>query len=435
MRMVLQFCTGTSYSHAIIENSVFTQHGSSNGILFLQNNCYMFINNSTHSHNVATSFRYSAITLRDGIHAVMINTVFINNSALDGGAMIVEDQCRVTLTNCTFSSNRAAITGKTLIFPKNTSVEMTARTINKNNVGTYFYINPLLLNHTSPHDKKLKTVAAHQVHLLVKSPILEKMSAPKEDSLPYIGGAVFVRVESQLFVTNCVFENNSAKSIGAAISAKLNATLYVQETTFVSNRASGDGGAIQIQQQGHLRMRNCVFFNNTSHRNGGAIVGTINTTLDIQDTNFTQNSALQGGAIDIDKGSYIHLINCAFNDNRAKHLGGALYGGYGLVGKINKSYFLKNSALQGGAINIQQKANLLITNSGLEHNLVDGSLGGAILVAFNVQLIIRETNFTHNSAPTFGGALVVYSQCECHVQWCIFHSNTASNSGRCDIPV
>ena len=94
---------GHYYSHVIIEKSGFIQHNSSKGVLFLHNNCYMFINNSTHSHNMASSPGYSAILLLVGVHAVMINTVFTNNSAVSGGALIAIFQCKIALTNCTFS--------------------------------------------------------------------------------------------------------------------------------------------------------------------------------------------------------------------------------------------------------------------------------------------------------------------------------------------
>ena len=113
---------GHYYSHITIENSVFIQHSSSEGVLFLENNCYMFINNSTHSHNVATSFGYSAIGLLEGVHTVMINTVFSKNSAVSGGALIAKFQCKIALTNCIFTSNKA-ITGKALSISKNPNLQ------------------------------------------------------------------------------------------------------------------------------------------------------------------------------------------------------------------------------------------------------------------------------------------------------------------------
>ena len=68
---------GHNYSHVTIENSVFVQHNSSKGVLFLQNNSFMFINDSTYSDNVASSPGYSPISLRDGIQAAVINTMYL----------------------------------------------------------------------------------------------------------------------------------------------------------------------------------------------------------------------------------------------------------------------------------------------------------------------------------------------------------------------
>ena len=76
----------------------------------------MSISSSVISQNVAFTLGYSAITLKDRIHAVLHDTVFGNNSALAGGAVNAEKKCQVTLNNCTFSLNKA-VTGKTLNIP------------------------------------------------------------------------------------------------------------------------------------------------------------------------------------------------------------------------------------------------------------------------------------------------------------------------------
>ena len=443
---------GHSSSKLTTENSVFNQHNSSNGILFIQNNSFVHISGSYMSQNVASSPGYSSLTLQDGIRAFVNDTVFRNNSALVGGAMFVKIQCRVILTNCTFSSN----TAKTLKISQTSNAEMAYHTIEKNNVGTHFLINPNLFNHTSSHDRNLKLIAPHKVLLLKSSSLNKKTHKNQEDPLPSMGGAIYVAMRSRLVVTNCVFHDNSAQYVagaiaatanvkleiqqsyfkcnnaimqGGAILAKDNITLDLQETFFVGNMASGDGGAINIQLQVHFRMTNCLFGDNISGRVGGAFCAGFNTTIQIQETNFTHNKADQGGAIDVDMYSYLRITNCTFEDNRASH-GGAFFGGFDLICKIIGSQFLKNSASQqGGAINVQTNANLLITNSRLERNFVDTDTGGGIVLAFNVKSTILETNFTGNSAPNTAGALMVYSQSDCHVEMCVFHSNTANTVG------
>ena len=101
---------GHNSSNVTINNSIFIQHNSSKGILFLQNNCSLSLTNSSISQNVASSIGYSAVTLRNGVHASMHSCVVENNSALMGGAMNTQDRCNLKLTNCTFSKNKA-ITG------------------------------------------------------------------------------------------------------------------------------------------------------------------------------------------------------------------------------------------------------------------------------------------------------------------------------------
>ena len=92
---------GHNNSHVTIKNSVFIQHNSSKGVILLRNSSSLHISSSSISQNIATSPGYSSITLYDGINAVVNSTVFTNNSGLTGGAMIVYEQCKVTLTNCT----------------------------------------------------------------------------------------------------------------------------------------------------------------------------------------------------------------------------------------------------------------------------------------------------------------------------------------------
>ena len=115
---------GQNNSQVTIENSVFTKHNSSKGVLFLQNNSSMQISTSLISQNVAFTLWYSSITLYNGIHAFVKNTTFTNNTALAGGVMNALEQCKITLDNCSFSSNKA-IAVKSLNITKDPNIEIT----------------------------------------------------------------------------------------------------------------------------------------------------------------------------------------------------------------------------------------------------------------------------------------------------------------------
>ena len=496
---------GHDNSHVIIDNSDFVQHNGSKGVLFLQNNSSIYINNSAYSDTAATSVGYSALSLQNGSHTDVHNTMFRNNSALAGGAMIARFQCKVTLTNCTFSSNKA-ITGTTMSISKKSNLRKAAHNLDQNNIRRCTQVSPNLFNHTSLHVKKPEAIATR---LFKRNSILKKNSVQQEGMLetePGQGGVIYVAIQSQLFVTNCTFEDNSAQFAAGAISADsnvtlrvqkttfvsnkaqnagailsgLNATLYIEETTFAGNKAPYDGGTINIEKQAHIRITNCVFVNNTSQGNGGAITAMLTTTLYIQETNFTRNRALQGGAIDVDQQSYLRMTNCVFDENisqllggaidvglnaildiqetnftrnsapeggaidvqelsylrttdcifrynRAEVMGGAIVGGSQVVMEISGSYFWNNSASQGGVINVQDRVSLSLTNCTFELNFGDN--GGAIMTWISVKLQIQETNFTGNSASLNGGALDVRTLTDCHIVQCVFNFNTAKGPG------
>ena len=448
---------GHYYSHVIIEKSVFVQHNSSMGVLFLQNNCNMFINNATYSYNVASSPGYSAISLQDGIYAVMINTVFNKNSALRGGTVIARFKSKIALTNCTFSSNKA-ITGTTLKIFKNLNLKRSSPTLDPSNNGTFTPILPTLFNQTSSDNKKHKVIVPY---FFQRSPTLKKKNSVQEantldGTYPGYGGAIYVDTQSQLFMTNCIFQNNSAQSVGGTISADSNVTLHMQETTFVGNKAKDagailaglnvtliiedttfvgnaalrNGGAIVIEQEAHLQMANCTLHDNIAELIGGAITAGTNVTLEIQETNFIRNSAPQGGAIEVDDQTYLRLAHCLFQDNLSQQFGGAVCIVFNSRLKIEKTNFTGNSALYGGTIFVQYQSYLRTTYCIFDNNISTG-VGGAITASYDGKLDIQETKFTGNRAAVQGGAIHLDQQCYQYLRTtdCTFKDNHAENIG------
>ena len=411
----------------------------------------MRITSSLFSQNVAFTLAYSTITLYDRTKVAVKSTTFKNNSALAGGALIAVDQCQVTLTNCTFASNKAT-TGKTanarkFLIPernsysfdenktykpidptkfKKTSSTFLHRAVHnqdQNNTGSFTPRSLALLNQPSVRKK----ITSHRVHLLVRRSSSRKNSAQRKGILTGFGGAVNLASQSQLLVTNCVFENNSADAEGT-IAAQQNVTLDIQGTTFVGNKALY-GGAISVQQQAQLLMTNCVFENNSCQQLGGAIHCKESITLDIHKTNFRSNSASQGGAIDIDTDAHLHVTDCIFTDNYAGQ-GAAIGLGYDAILEINGSYFSENSAsdVAGGIIALNNvmldiHGTSFVGNKALK-------FGGAIVAQENAILNIRETTFARNKASgDFAGAINVEQQAHVRVKNCLFDENVAQQRG------
>lgn len=195
------------------------------------------------------------------------------------------------------------------------------------------------------------------------------------------------------------------------------------------NGNSDYGGA--IQNEGNLTITNSIFSYNTANEvyGGGAIYSNWNGILNINNCNFISNKAFhQGGAI-YNYGNG-RISNTNFTNNIATH-GGAIYNDGGLT--VDHGIFTKNNAKgseysSGGAICNDELLN--IYNSKFTSNT--GIWGGAIYTHF--YLIVKNTNFTKNSANTSGGAILNDADGYVHdgtiiVTNSILTYNTAKNGG------
>ena len=122
-----------SNSHVTIGNSQFLNHHSPQGIFYLNDRCFMEINGSLFSSNVANSFGFSTVSFRKDSLAIIKDAVFMNNAAMLGGALLAEDQCHVQSVNCTFSANKA-ITGGAIAILERTNLTVIQSTFKQNRV-------------------------------------------------------------------------------------------------------------------------------------------------------------------------------------------------------------------------------------------------------------------------------------------------------------
>ena len=84
------------------------------------------------------------------------------------------------------------------------------------------------------------------------------------------------------------------------------ATLVQINNTVFNNIDDKFNSFISINQGGQLEINNCSFTNIVSYRDGAVIkAGTRQTVTLISDTNFVNNSAIQGGVFSIEDESVI----------------------------------------------------------------------------------------------------------------------------------
>jgi hypothetical protein len=233
-------------------------------------------------------------------------------------------------------------------------------------------------------------------------------------------------------------------------------------------RNSDTGAGLFLSLEANITVKNCLFTENTA----AGIISTWSDSSTIVDCNFINNTnSYNGGGMYVHDGGSPHLIRCKFEGNWARD-GGGLYNrsgclwledctfirnvasglrwadvGYGgglcstsalPSSKLNNCAFIANIASEGGGAYFgdmpmqpwrppNRGENILLTGCTFVRNCA--SFGGAI--RHNVSTLdIEYSMFNENSALYEGGAISSRASFT-NLAHCIFSGNSASRKGAC----
>ena len=209
--------------------------------------------------------------------------------------------------------------------------------------------------------------------------------------------------EETLFLNTTIFINNTARR-GAAIWGSLSSVLNVIHSVFKRNKIEKYGGIIFLQNTFNVNISQCLFTENYSRGYYGVTITVFSgNKVTVSNTEFTNNTANNGGAIYAYFISILNVVQCVFKRNRAIDFGGALYSFNTSTINILQCLFTENHAgFAGGAIYSDFEDKLIVRNTEFISNTV--KLIGAALFAKN--LIIVCSSFMINKAR-HGGAIYV----------------------------
>lgn len=304
---------------------------------------------------------------------------FTENTANDGGAIYLwtQDDAAVTVKGSTFSNGKAH-DGAGVYVASGAKLDATSTTF-KDNVATY------------------------------------------SGGAIYTEGGVISLTDSILDGNDVTDYTKNNDTGGAAIYANNSATVTLVNTNVTNNgnkelnRTKGDlVNAVINLIDSDLTVTNCVFENNTGIY-GGAIATQAPSgekTLAISTSNFTSNAAYTGGAVYVGPNVKFTIEDSIFDaNNKATGEGSTGYtSGGGAIqildageGTIDHVIIKNSQATQAGAIGIEGSAPVTIKDSTFENNVAT-SVGGAIYAATDATLTVTGSTFTDNDAP-FGSAI------------------------------
>ena len=204
---------------------------------------------------------------------------------------------------------------------------------------------------------------------------------------------------------------------GGAIEITQQSYLLMRNCRFADNHAEDFGGAVFVGWEVILKTNRSYFLDNSAGV-AGAIFGANYVKLDVQETSFVGNNALWVGAIHVETQTRLRVTNCLFDNNTSRQRYGTIYGETNVTLEIQATNFTRNSVVDGGAINVGNHVQLSLRNCKLKFNIASDT-GGAINAGENVKMTIQETSLTGNCASGNGGALYIVSHVECYVVRCV----------------
>ena len=355
---LLTYCT---FINNVADNGGAVEWAGHNGTV---SNC-IFMNNLVDGSGGAIEFDNAA-------DCEILDCLFINNRAKDGGAIYGADSIHLNVSGSKFINNSADYYGGAVACKDCYNVSIFDCSFTNHSAGK----GSGALDLTGCDDSQVSYCNFTN-------------NSAKSD-----GGALFVDSDN-VKIDNCNFADNNAY-FGGAIYADMTEGIYVSNSSFINNSATY-GGAIDLDESLNNTISDCTFIDNSA-RYGGAVQAIAHDTQ-VSDCNFTNNSANLGGAL-YWNGVNGKVSNCDFENNSAVD-GSAFYGADGDV-VISYSNFTANTAANGGAV--YSELNLTVIGSQFNNNRAENA-GGAIFTAENLTVI--NSTFANNSAEEGSNEIAV----------------------------
>ncbi len=182
------------------------------------------------------------------------------------------------------------------------------------------------------------------------------------------GGAIYTPYNqyytTSVNVTNCTFINNHAEYGGAIYMD--GGYLYVTDCVFSNNSAYNYGGSIALEYESRATVSKSKFINSYSTNDAGGAIYLKVSSLTGNEIEFTNCTATFGGAV-TSLSSTTTLKSIKGKNNKAKWDGGAIYDMYGDI-SITSSSFDNNTAHNGGALFIDNTTSFTILTTTFTNN-------------------------------------------------------------------
>ena len=304
-----------SQSTVTIEQSVFKNNRGRSGSITINDGHGIrsrlrvigctFINN-TFMNSIGVNKRGGgAITMSNG-NIVVSGSRFVGNTAPIGGAIYVSGVRGfnlILISNSTFMNNRARISGGAIYSDRDqTTITIRNSTFNHNSASACGALDVQGVNHrTMTFDASTfiynSATSSGGVMCIRDALIFMENSNFSHNYAGRAAGVLRVR-NSTVNIVGSTFDNNAAEGDGGVLASTFHQIrVLVNHSSFINNRAGDDGGAMYVSILGsHVKISTSTASFNEAVRRGGVIF-IAGSSLEVNQTNFINNSADLGEVI------------------------------------------------------------------------------------------------------------------------------------------
>jgi predicted outer membrane repeat protein len=365
------------------------------------------------------------------LNSAETNQVSDNDATSGQGGVIYTNGGRVTVSGIRMSNNRA--NDGPCIFAANRATVILSKTICENSQGSVF-----------GHGGGL-TAEDSQIQIFDSTFSNNHEGDQNNPAGSGLGGAIYIDANSDLTMIDDTCSNNSALAGGCLWSNESRATILLQSVTCAGNKAHV-GGCAELNGTGVLDLRGTTISGNKALANGsgdgfGGALAVRNGTLTLGTSTVTGNTAGEGGsggggAIFGDPASTVKLQDTTCSGNIAFNGAGGCISAEGTMATITGLTCLDNSAFQGGCINLRDDATLTIAGSKINGNHFNqDGVGGGIRLGNNDKLTIQTTQIIGNQSvssaqgKSSGGGIYAPSHDDITITRTTIAGNTANGLG------
>ena len=205
-------------------------------------------------------------------------------------------------------------------------------------------------------------------------------------------------------ISNCHFSGNQAADDGGAIFIKIASNLIVSNSWFEENNAHDSGGSIAVVDSSVFISCSHFLSESVSHGLGGSICLLDSGHINIKHSKFKNCSAYKGGSLSIMLASIMHIEHSTIEDSVSNTSAGALY--IYQSGKVNGTYLsvVNCQSKTGGGICVEHLSSLFMNHGSINGSSAISGHGGGIC-STDSEIKLHYCSISENIATGQGGGL------------------------------